>query len=114
MNYTEMEALVREATNNDPWGSSSTLMQQIANGTFDKTQSSEVMAMVYRRFTEKSVQEWRQIYKALQLLEFLVKHGHERVVNDARAHIRLLEMMGKFHYIDENGKYQGINVRNGA
>ena len=33
MNYTEMEAKVREATNNEPWGASSTLMQEIANGT---------------------------------------------------------------------------------
>ncbi|MCJ1293133.1 Epsin-3, clathrin recruitment and traffic between the Golgi and endosome [Xylographa carneopallida] len=34
MNYTEMEAKVREATNNEPWGASSTLMQEIANGTY--------------------------------------------------------------------------------
>lgn len=27
MNYTEMEAKVREATNNEPWGASSTLMK---------------------------------------------------------------------------------------
>jgi hypothetical protein len=26
---------VREATNNEPWGASSTLMQDIANGTFN-------------------------------------------------------------------------------
>ena len=35
MNYTEMEAKVREATNNEPWGASSTLMQEIANGTYN-------------------------------------------------------------------------------
>jgi epsin len=35
MNYTEMESKVREATNNEPWGASSTLMQEIANGTFN-------------------------------------------------------------------------------
>ncbi|KAM0403301.1 hypothetical protein ACHAPZ_004801 [Fusarium culmorum] len=35
MNFTEMEAKVREATNNEPWGASSTLMQEIANGTFN-------------------------------------------------------------------------------
>jgi len=33
MNYTEMEAKVREATNNEPWGASTTMMQEIANGT---------------------------------------------------------------------------------
>lgn len=32
LNISEMEAKVREATNDDPWGASSTLMQQIAEG----------------------------------------------------------------------------------
>ena len=70
--------------------------------------------MIYRRFTEKSAEEWRQIYKSLQLLEYLIKHGSERVIDDARGHITLLKMLRQFHFIDQNGKDQGINVRNRA
>ncbi|KAI1756872.1 hypothetical protein F4782DRAFT_526547 [Xylaria castorea] len=114
MNFTEMEAKVREATNNEPWGASSTLMQEIANGTFNYQTLNEIMPMIYRRFTEKTAEEWRQIYKSLQLLEFLIKHGSERVIDDARGHITLLKMLRQFHYIDPNGKDQGINVRNRA
>ncbi|EFW17066.1 Epsin-3, clathrin recruitment and traffic between the Golgi and endosome [Coccidioides posadasii str. Silveira] len=114
MNYTEMEAKVREATNNEPWGASSTLMQEIANGTHSYQLLNEIMPMIYRRFTEKTAEEWRQIYKALQLLEFLIKNGSERVVDDARSHISLLRMLRQFHYIDNNGKDQGVNVRNRA
>ena len=114
MNYTEMESKVREATNNEPWGASSTLMQEIANGTFNYQTLNEIMPMVYRRFTEKSAEEWRQIYKSLQLLEFLIKHGSERVIDDARSHLTLLKMLRQFHFIDQNGKDQGINVRNRA
>ncbi|KAI8227064.1 ENTH domain-containing protein [Colletotrichum sp. SAR 10_77] len=114
MNYTEMEAKVREATNNEPWGASSSIMQEIANGTFNYATLNEIMPMIYRRFTEKSAEEWRQIYKALQLLEFLIKHGSERVIDDARGHITLLKMLRQFHFIDQNGKDQGINVRNRA
>ncbi|GAB7365097.1 hypothetical protein MBLNU230_g6188t1 [Neophaeotheca triangularis] len=112
MNYTEMEAKVREATNNEPWGASSTLMQEIASGTFNYQLLNEIMPMIYKRFTEKSAEEWRQIYKALQLMEFLVKNGSERVIDDARSHLSLLKMLKQFHYIDMNGKDQGINVRN--
>ncbi|KAL9092389.1 MAG: hypothetical protein Q9159_000897 [Coniocarpon cinnabarinum] len=112
MNYTEMEAKVREATNNEPWGASSTQMQEIANGTFNYASLSEIMPMIYKRFTEKSAEEWRQIYKALQLLEFLIKNGSERVIDDARSHMSLLKMLRQFHYMDQNGKDQGINVRN--
>ncbi|KAH8166983.1 hypothetical protein CIB48_g1276 [Xylaria polymorpha] len=114
MNFTEMEAKVREATNNEPWGASSTLMQEIANGTFNYQTLNEIMPMIYRRFTEKTAEEWRQIYKSLQLLEFLIKHGSERVIDDARGHITLLKMLRQFHFIDQNGKDQGINVRNRA
>ncbi|CCC07840.1 unnamed protein product [Sordaria macrospora k-hell] len=114
MNYTEMEAKVREATNNEPWGASSTLMQEIADGTFNYATLNEIMPMIYRRFTEKSAEEWRQIYKALQLLEYLIKHGSERVVDDARSHLTLLKMLRQFHFIDQNGKDQGVNVRNRA
>ncbi len=52
--------------------------------------------------------------QALQLLEFLIKNGSERVIDDARSHISLLKMLRQFHYIDQNGKDQGINVRNRA
>lgn len=95
----------------------------------------EIMSMLYKRFTDKTAEEWRQIYKvytatschftirsfsdfplpplqSLQLLEFLVKNGSERVVDDARTHIALLRMLRQFHYIDQNGKDQGLNVRN--
>ncbi|KAK6344958.1 Epsin-3, clathrin recruitment and traffic between the Golgi and endosome [Orbilia javanica] len=114
MNFTEMEAKVREATNNEPWGASSTLMNEIAAGTFNYQQLNEIMPMIYKRFTEKAAEEWRQIYKALQLLEFLVKNGSERVVDDARQHISTVKMLKQFHFIDQNGKDQGLNVRNRA
>lgn len=70
--------------------------------------------MIYKRFTEKAAEEWRQIYKGLQLLEFLIKNGSERVIDDARSHLTLLKMLRQFHFIDANGKDQGVNVRNRA
>ncbi|KAF7510082.1 hypothetical protein GJ744_007186 [Endocarpon pusillum] len=114
MNYTEMESKVREATNNEPWGASTSLMQEIANGTHSYQLLNEIMPLIYKRFTDKSAEEWRQIYKSLQLLEFLIKNGSERVIDDARQHVSLLRMLRQFHYIDQNGKDQGLNVRNRA
>lgn len=49
------------------------------------------------------------LVQALQLLEYLVKHGSERVVDDARSHISTIKMLRSFHYIDDKGKDQGIN-----
>ncbi|TXT07549.1 uncharacterized protein COLE_04473 [Cutaneotrichosporon oleaginosum] len=114
LNIPEMEAKVREATNEDPWGASSTLMQEIAQGTHNYQHFNEIMPTIYSRFMEKEAREWRQIYKALTLLEYLIKHGSERVVDNARAHNSTIKMLRNFHYIDEKGKDQGINVRNRA
>jgi hypothetical protein len=48
-------------------------------------------------------------WQALQLLEYLIKHGSERVVDDARSHVSTLKMLRNFHYVDERGKDEGIN-----
>lgn len=112
MNLTEMEAKVREATNNEPWGASSTLMQQIAAGTYNYREREEIVSFIFRRFTEKAANEWRQIYKSLQLLEYLIKNGSERIIDDVRANLSLIQMLKSFHYIDSKGRDQGLNVRN--
>ncbi|KAF6755839.1 hypothetical protein DFP72DRAFT_895352 [Ephemerocybe angulata] len=112
LNISEMEAKVREATNDDPWGASSTLMGEISQGTFNFAHFNEIMPCIYARFMEKEARQWRQIYKALVLLEYLIKNGSERVVDDARSHISTIKMLRNFHYIDDKGKDEGINVRN--
>lgn len=112
LNYSEMEGKVREATNNEPWGTSSKKMQEIASGTYNYREREEICGMIFRRFTEKAANEWRQIYKSLILLEYLIKHGSERFVDDARANMSLISMLKSFHYIDSQGRDQGINIRN--
>ncbi|EPT00274.1 hypothetical protein FOMPIDRAFT_1123041 [Fomitopsis schrenkii] len=115
-NVSEMEGKVRDATNDEPWGASSTLMQEIAQGTYNFQNFNEIMPAIYARFMEKEARQWRQIYKAnvqaLQLLEYLVKNGSERVVDDARSHIATIKMLRNFYYVDDKGKDQGLNVRN--
>ncbi|CEP09679.1 hypothetical protein [Parasitella parasitica] len=114
LNYTEMESKVHAATSSDPWGASNTLMQEIAQGTYNYQYFNEIMPTVYRRFTEKEPKQWRQIYKALVLLDYLIKNGSERVVDDARSHVSMIKVMRNFYYIDEKGKDEGLNVRNRA
>ena len=45
-------------------------MQDIANGTFNYATLNEIMPMIYKRFTEKSSDAWRQIYKVFRILDF--------------------------------------------
>lgn len=45
------------------------------------------------------------------LLEYLVKNGSERVIDDARSHVSLIKVLRNFYYIDEKGKDEGINSK---
>ncbi|KAI8326325.1 ENTH-domain-containing protein, partial [Martensiomyces pterosporus] len=114
MNYTEMEIKVNEATGPEPWGASGTLMREIADATFSPQDFNEIMPAIYMRFNDTDPSNWRQVYKALQLIEYLIKNGSERVVDDVRGHITIIKMLRNFHHIDENSKDQGINVRQRA
>ncbi|KAM9469989.1 clathrin interactor 1a [Clarias gariepinus] len=111
MNYSEVESKVREATNDDPWGPSGQLMGEIAKATFMYEQFPEVMNMLWFRMLKDNKKNWRRVYKSLLLLGYLVRNGSERVVTSAREHLYDLRSIESYHCIDENGKDQGINVR---
>jgi len=111
MNYTETEAKVREATNDDPWGPSGQQMQEIAAFTFAYEAFPEAVGMLWKRLLQDNKQNWRRVYKSLLLLDYLLKNGSERVVTSAREHIYDLRGLENFTFVDENGKDQGINIR---
>lgn len=110
MNYTDAETKVREASNDDPWGPSGTLMQEVARLTYQYTTYDEVMAMLWKRMFENK-KNWRRIYKCLLLLAYLVRNGSERAVENARDHLFDLGSLENYTFTDEVGKDQGINVR---
>ena len=56
----------------------------------------------------------RVVYKTLNLLEYLLRHGSERVIEDARDHLRDLKKLQKFEFVDPEGKDCGVNVREKA
>lgn len=63
MNYTETEAKVREATNEEPWGPTGQQMQELAHATFTYEHFPEVMSMLWKRMLQDNKQHWRRTYK---------------------------------------------------
>ncbi|XP_062474999.1 epsin-2 isoform X3 [Pezoporus occidentalis] len=109
-NYSEAEIKVREATSNDPWGPSSSLMTEIADLTYNVVAFSEIMSMIWKRLNDHG-KNWRHVYKALTLLDYLIKTGSERVAQQCKENIFAIQTLKDFQYIDRDGKDQGINVR---
>ncbi|XP_054155372.1 epsin-2-like [Oppia nitens] len=108
-NYSDAQVKVREATSNDPWGPSSTLMSEIADLTYNVVAFSEIMQMIWKRLNDHG-KNWRHVYKALVLLEYLIKTGSEKVAQQCRENIFAIQTLKDFQYIEEN-KDQGMNVR---
>ncbi|KAM8869485.1 epsin-1 isoform 7-T7 [Spinachia spinachia] len=112
-NYSEAEIKVREATSNDPWGPSSSLMSEIADLTYNVVAFSEIMSMVWKRLNDHG-KNWRHVYKAMTLMEYLIKTGSERVAQQCRENIYAVQTLKDFQFIDRDGKDQGVNVREKA
>lgn len=112
-NYTEAEIKVREATSNDPWGPPSSLMAEISDLTFNVVAFTEVMGMIWKRLNDHG-KNWRHVYKALTLLDYLIKTGSERVTQECRENIPIIQTLRDFQYIDRDGRDQGIHIREKA
>lgn len=111
-NYTDSQVKVREATSNDPWGPSSTMMSEIADLTYNVVAFTEIMQMIWKRLNDHG-KNWRHVYKALVLLEYLIKTGSEKVAQQCKENIYAIQTLKDFQYLDDN-KDQGINVREKA
>jgi len=112
-NYTEVEIKVREATSNDPWGPSSSIMAEISDLTYQAQPFPEIMAMLWKRLSDHG-KNWRHVYKSLMLLDYLVKTGSERVAAQCKENIYAITTLKDFQFIDRDGKDQGTNVRERA
>lgn len=112
-NYTEVEIKVREATSNDPWGPSSSIMAEISDLTYQVQPFPEIMAMLWKRLSDHG-KNWRHVYKSLMLLDYLVKTGSERVAAQCKENIYCITTLKDFQFVDRDGKDQGANVRERA
>ena len=112
-NFTEAEVKVREATSNDPWGPPSSLMSEISDLTFNVVAFQEVMGMIWKRLNDHG-KNWRHVYKAMTLLDYLIKSGSERVAKECRENIYTIQTLRDFQFIDRDGRDQGVNVREKA
>ena len=101
MNYSEVEAKVREATNDEAWGPSGSLMQELARDTFMYECFPEVMGMLWKRMLHEGRKNWRRIYKviALSILRYLTlnpgEHAHAVVQSSVACILNFLLLVFK-------------------
>lgn len=88
-------------------------MAEISDLTYNVVACSEIMTMVWKRLND-SGKNWRHVYKAMTLLDYLLKTGSDRVAQQCHENIYVLQTLREFQFIDRDGKDQGVNVREKA
>ncbi|CAI9093608.1 OLC1v1029154C1 [Oldenlandia corymbosa var. corymbosa] len=109
----EIEQKVLDATDDEPWGPHGTALAEIARATNKFSECQMVMNVLWTRLTETG-KNWRFVYKALAVIEYLVAHGSERAVDDIVEHTFQISSLASFEYVEPSGKDVGINVRKKA
>ncbi|XP_013063417.1 epsin-1-like isoform X1 [Biomphalaria glabrata] len=112
-NYSDAQVKVREATSNDPWGPSSTLMTEIADLTYNVVAFTEIMQMIWKRLNDDG-KNWRHVYKSLVVLDYIIKTGSDKVAQQCKENFHAIKTLTSFQYIDADNKDQGMNVREKA
>ncbi|XP_061360191.1 clathrin interactor EPSIN 2-like [Gastrolobium bilobum] len=105
-----IEQKILDATSNEAWGPHGALLAEIALATKNYHEYQMIMAVIWKRINDTG-KNWRHVYKALIVLEYLVAHGSERVIEEIREHAHQISTLSNFQYIDSSGRDQGNNVR---
>ncbi|KAK9821166.1 hypothetical protein WJX74_003656 [Apatococcus lobatus] len=112
--FTLLERKVRAMTRNEPWGPTGTALNELADLSMNRTNCDIIFAVIIFRLGYPPV-KWRNVYKALTVLEFLIKRGSGQCVDVARQEVApRLAQLQLFSYVAPDGKDQGVNVSHRA
>ncbi|XP_062192651.1 uncharacterized protein LOC133896144 [Phragmites australis] len=100
---TPAELLVQEATNNDACVPDARTLACIADAAFDMDDCWRITKVLHQRLGRVDWKEWRPVYKALVVLEFLLTHGPEDLPREFLPDMPVMHDLRSFNYIDDKG-----------
>ena len=107
----DTEKKVFEALNNKNWGASSTTLNVIARETYSYDKFQKIFKLIWEA-ADSPPRNWRKIFKALMLCEYLVKNGCERCVDEIRDHTFRVRQLQEFNYYEEKlDRGQGVREK---
>ncbi|XP_019151264.1 PREDICTED: ENTH domain-containing protein C794.11c-like [Ipomoea nil] len=108
---TPTEILTEEATNGDLGAANVQAMRLIARAAFEVDDYWRIVDILHKRLMKFSKRNWRESYKALTLLEYLLTHGPESVADEFQSDEQVITEMISFQYVDEKGFNWGSSVQ---
>ncbi|EAY75756.1 hypothetical protein OsI_03668 [Oryza sativa Indica Group] len=109
----EIEQKVLDATSDEPWGPHGSDLADIARATKSYGDSEIIMNVLWQRLGN-TLANWRHVYKALAVIEYLLANGTERAADGIVENSSRIAKLTRFEYLEPNGKDVGLNVRKKA
>ncbi|KAL5990533.1 hypothetical protein ACLOJK_011435 [Asimina triloba] len=109
---TPAELLTEEATNNDPCGPDARTMAKISEAAYDIDDYWRIVDILHQRlYIIIDLKQWRQHYKSMVLLDFLLTHGPESIVEEFLCDVEVIQDLSTFKHIDERGFDWGATMQ---
>jgi len=108
----ETEKKVYDALSSANWGASTTQLNEIATDSNDYAKY-EIIVDVLWRSLDTDGRTWKQLFKSLTLIEFLIKNGAERFIESARDKLHAIRRLEDYNFY-EGSVDKGTGIREKA
>ena len=95
----EYKTILKECTSNENWNISNSKLQILADHTYNWEDYNVIMKHLWSKVQSKP-KDWRRIFKALNAMDYLVKNGAPRVVQDIKDDLYKIRSYNDFSYVD--------------
>lgn len=109
---SEVVKILNEATNNDNWNISNSKLQILADHTYDWNDYNVIMKHLWSKLSLKQ-KEWRKIFKSLHAIDYLLKNGAPRIIQDIRDDLYKIRSLQDMEYVQQ-GKDKCSGIREKA
>jgi len=102
MQFSDIEVKIREATSNDPWGPSSTVLSEVSRATNNYEDYPKLFHQLWKRLND--TEHVMHVQKALMVVDYLLRNGAERFINDCKRRARDIAQLKKYKHYDTNNQ----------
>lgn len=116
LKLTEEELKVVEALNAKvAWGPTTDQMDEITKLASDYSKRQKILDKIFETIKDTNKLPWKQVYKALLLVEHMTIHADNDCVRYFKDNVRYIaQLKDTYKFRDDDGVDKGINVRKRA
>ncbi|KAG0618645.1 hypothetical protein M758_4G081100 [Ceratodon purpureus] len=108
------EMMTEDATNMEEWGPTTKTMAAISDASRNYDDYVRIVGVLRGRLALTGTKKWRQVFKAMTIVEYLLTHGPEQFIMEFREDKKRVEELTRFVFVDENQIDRGSALQSKA